>query len=101
MYKRYADSTSKFEEQIIKEIDLMKFPLNQRKRAPLWIERARGHTSICRICTEKIKKGSIRFGTHSPNPYGWQPYFWHPDCYTSQILKEWNYAEEIGEKKDD
>lgn len=108
---RWHDGTSKFEEQVVKEAEEWweghkkakthafwthsKPPKHQQKRAPLWIERTRGHTSICRVCVERIKKDTIRFATNSPNAYGWQAYYWHPYCYTSQILKELAYAEEL------
>ena len=110
---RFPRSTSKFEEQVAKEasdyFDALvkrrghasrhwehgKPPKHQQKRAPVWIERARGHTSLCRICVGRIKKGTIRFGTNSPNPYGWQAYYWHPECFTAQVLKEFSYAEEL------
>ena len=112
-------STSKFEQQVAKEAEdywkeykkkkgaegpmrwsdeLPYPPKHQQKRAPLWIETARGPLSICRLCAERIKKGTMRFGTHSPNPYGWQSYYWHPYCYTAQVMKELAYAEEMEAK---
>jgi hypothetical protein len=112
----WADATSKFEEQIRKESSdywdsrmhvsaeerlsrsIWERPKYSQKRAPLWIERTRGHTSLCRCCGDRIKKDTMRFGTHSPNPYGWQAYYWHPYCYTLQVLKELAYAEEMEEK---
>jgi len=109
MGRPFHTATSRFEEQVVKEAEEWwdertyiygKPPKHQRKRAPLWIERTRGHTSLCRVCAERITKGTMRFGTNSPNPYGWQAYYWHPYCYTSQILKELAYAEEL-EKKDE
>ena len=116
MGRPFHTATSKFEEQVVKEAEEWwdghskaatraywthsKPPKHQQKRAPVWIERTRGHTSLCRVCAERITKGTMRFGTNSPNPYGWQAYYWHPYCYTSQILKELTYAEEL-EKKDE
>ena len=115
---RSPRSTSKFEEKVAKEasdyFDALvkrsgmtrplywehgKPPKHQQKRAPVWIERTRGHTSLCRICTERITKGTMRFGTHSPNPYSWQAYYWHPACFTAQVLKEFSYAEELEERE--
>ena len=109
---RSPRSTSKFEEKVAKEasdyFDALvrdrtwlsywehgKPPKHQQKRAPVWIERTRGHTSLCRVCAERITKGTMRFGTNAPNPYGWQAYYWHPACFTSQVLKEFSYAEEL------
>ena len=107
-------ATSKFEEGVLKEADaywerhraagtrahweLGRPPKHSRKRAPVWMERTRGHTSLCRVCAERITKGTMRFGTNCPNPYGWQAYYWHPSCFTAQVLKEFAYAEELEEK---
>ena len=109
-------ATSKFEQAVIKEArefwdkhktsesrlsywEHGKPPKHQQKRAPVWIERTRGHTSLCRICAERITKGTMRFGTNSPNPYGWQAYYWHPACFTAQVLEEFSYAEELEERE--
>ena len=111
-------ATSKFEESVLKEAREFwekhkapeariamwthsKPPKHQQKRAPVWIERTRGHTSLCRVCAERITKGTMRFGTNSPNPYGWQSYYWHPACFTAQVLKEFAYAEELEEEYDE
>jgi hypothetical protein len=99
---RYGlDATSKFEEEICEEAMgderhvWEKMPKYYQKRAPVWLEKVKGYTSICRICAEKMKKGTIRFGTHAPSAYGWKCYYWHPYCYTAQVLKELAYAEEL------